>query len=168
MSQTARRIALVQMTSGIDPQANSATIVKAAREAAGQGAQVLFTPEMAGLLDRKRKRAAANIVAEEDNPAVEQVARRIERFRVLLTDQENEPEQQQRLTELIEQVPGYLNEETREKLEIRRGPEVVVKTRPTYLLQAVTTMADRCWYSHVVSCRFVQIFCTDTSDILRS
>ncbi len=67
-------IALLQMTSGIDPVVNANSIAEAARRAAGEGAQMLFTPEMAGLLDRKRSRAAANIVAENASPIVEIVA----------------------------------------------------------------------------------------------
>lgn len=59
------KIALLQMTSGIDPAANAATIVAAAAEAARAGAVMLFTPEMSGLIDRDRARAAQAIVAEE-------------------------------------------------------------------------------------------------------
>jgi predicted amidohydrolase len=51
------RVAVLQMCSGIDPEANLAVIEDAARRAAISGAQVLFTPEMALLLDRDRKRA---------------------------------------------------------------------------------------------------------------
>ncbi|MWV27945.1 carbon-nitrogen hydrolase family protein [Aurantiacibacter rhizosphaerae] len=69
------KIALLQMTSGIDPIANANAIADAANRAAGEGAQMLFTPEMAGLLDRKRSRAAENIVAESASPIVEIVAR---------------------------------------------------------------------------------------------
>lgn len=69
------RIALLQMTSGIDPGANAATIAQAAERAAGEGAEMLFTPEMAGLLDRDRKRAGQSIVSESDSPLVEHVAR---------------------------------------------------------------------------------------------
>ncbi|MFM6831206.1 MAG: carbon-nitrogen hydrolase family protein [Novosphingobium sp.] len=58
------------MTSGIDPQANAAAIVDAARRAAGEGAAMLFTPEMCGLLDRDRARATPHIVAEADNPVL--------------------------------------------------------------------------------------------------
>ncbi|QUL38664.1 carbon-nitrogen hydrolase family protein [Erythrobacter sp. JK5] len=53
------RIAVLQMTSGIDPERNFATIADAVREAASGGAQMLFTPEMSILLDRDRKRAAS-------------------------------------------------------------------------------------------------------------
>ncbi len=48
------RIAILQMTSGIDPEKNAATIADAAARAAAEGASMLFTPEMSGLLDRKR------------------------------------------------------------------------------------------------------------------
>ncbi|MDT0508003.1 carbon-nitrogen hydrolase family protein [Novosphingobium sp. MMS21-SN21R] len=58
------------MTSGTSPQANAAAIVGAARRAASEGAAMLFTPEMCGLLDRDRGRATANIVAEADNPVL--------------------------------------------------------------------------------------------------
>lgn len=61
------RIAVLQMTSGIDPLANAATIVAAAQAAAEGGAVMLFTPEMSALLDRKRERAAAHICREEDD-----------------------------------------------------------------------------------------------------
>jgi predicted amidohydrolase len=61
------RAALLQMTAGIDASANAAAIVSAIVEARAGGAQMLFTPEMSGLLDRDRKRAAASIVREEDD-----------------------------------------------------------------------------------------------------
>lgn len=59
------RIALLQMNSGIDPAANAAIIVDAVRKAKAGGAQVLFTPEMSGMLDRDRQRAASRIVPPE-------------------------------------------------------------------------------------------------------
>ncbi len=58
------RAALLQMTSGIDPAANAATMVAAVREAKAGGADMLFTPEMSGLLDRDRKRAAPHLQNE--------------------------------------------------------------------------------------------------------
>lgn len=61
------RAALLQMTSGIDPEANARTIVSAIDEAGAGGAVMLFTPEMSGLLDCKRERGAANIRREEDD-----------------------------------------------------------------------------------------------------
>jgi deaminated glutathione amidase len=64
------RIAVLQMTSGIDPAANAATIEDAVARAGEGGAQVLFTPEMSGLLDRDRARGARHIVLPEDNPVL--------------------------------------------------------------------------------------------------
>ncbi len=67
------RIALLQTTTGIDPQENAATLVDAAGKAAQDGAAMLFTPEMCGLLDRDRKRAAPHIVPEPENPVLNAV-----------------------------------------------------------------------------------------------
>ena len=61
------RIALLQMTAGIDPAANAATIEDAVTEAKAGGATMLFTPEMSGLLDRDRERAAQSIAVEADD-----------------------------------------------------------------------------------------------------
>lgn len=64
------KIALFQMTSGIDPLANADAIAGAARKAADEGAAMVFTPEMCGLLDRDRSRATRHIVPEADNPVL--------------------------------------------------------------------------------------------------
>jgi predicted amidohydrolase len=72
------RIALLQTTTGIDPAANAAALVAGVEQAAQGGAAMLFTPEMSGLLDRDRERAAPHVVAEEANPvlaAVREAAR---------------------------------------------------------------------------------------------
>ncbi|AXU20685.1 nitrilase [Novosphingobium sp. THN1] len=58
------------MTSGIDPLANADAIAGAARKAADEGAAMVFTPEMCGLLDRDRSRATRHIVPEADNPVL--------------------------------------------------------------------------------------------------
>ena len=58
------------MTSGIDPGANAAAIAAAAGAAAMGGATMLFTPEMSGLIDRDRARAAKSIVPEGDDPVL--------------------------------------------------------------------------------------------------
>lgn len=55
------------MTSGIDPAANADAIVNAIDTAKGEGADMLFTPEMAGYLDRDRERAARLITTEDAN-----------------------------------------------------------------------------------------------------
>ncbi|MDO7841209.1 carbon-nitrogen hydrolase family protein [Sphingomonas immobilis] len=64
------KVALLQMTSGIDPAANARTIVDGIRAAADGGAAMLFTPEMSGLVDSNRKRAAAVIREESDDPVL--------------------------------------------------------------------------------------------------
>jgi predicted amidohydrolase len=64
------KIALLQMTTGIDPAANRETIIDAMRTAKAGGAHMLFTPEMSGYLDRNRKRAAERIVTEGDDPVL--------------------------------------------------------------------------------------------------
>lgn len=53
------KIAVLQMTSGIDGGSNFDVVAEAAASAASKGAHVLFTPEMSILLDRNRRRAAA-------------------------------------------------------------------------------------------------------------
>jgi predicted amidohydrolase len=64
------RIAVLQMQSGIDPDANARTIVANVMQAAGEGAAMLFTPEMSGLLDRDRERARRRIVGEDADPVL--------------------------------------------------------------------------------------------------
>ncbi len=67
------RTAIFQMTSGIGPQANGAAIAQAVARAKGEGADMLFTPEMAGYLDRDRARAVATLCNEADDPVLAQV-----------------------------------------------------------------------------------------------
>ena len=67
------KVAVLQMTSGIDPEANAATIVSAVEDAKAGGAQMLFTPEMSGLLDRDRKRATDNIRREANDYVLQKV-----------------------------------------------------------------------------------------------
>lgn len=64
------RVALAQTNTGIDPAENARALVAAAREAAAGGAAMVFTPEMSGLLDRDRKRAAKHVVPESGNPVL--------------------------------------------------------------------------------------------------
>lgn len=61
------RVAVLQMTAGIDPVGNAVTVADAAGAAAAGGAAMLFTPEMSGFLDRDRARAAATIRAEAED-----------------------------------------------------------------------------------------------------
>ncbi|WP_025292114.1 carbon-nitrogen hydrolase family protein [Sphingomonas sanxanigenens] len=58
------RAAILQMTSGITPAANAETMVAAVHAAKADGADMLFTPEMSGLLDRDRTRAAPHLADE--------------------------------------------------------------------------------------------------------
>jgi len=67
MARAPVRIALFQMTSGTDPQANAQAIVGAIAQAKAGGAAMLFTPEMCGLLDKDRDRARGHIRAEGED-----------------------------------------------------------------------------------------------------
>ena len=61
------RAALLQACTGTDPLIGARAMVEAVERAAGEGADMLFTPEMSGLLDRDRARAARAIVTEEED-----------------------------------------------------------------------------------------------------
>src|SRR5688500_11442007 len=61
------RIALFQSCTGLDPAANARALVAAISDAAAGGAEMLFTPEMSGLLDRDAQRASQQLRGEEDD-----------------------------------------------------------------------------------------------------
>ena len=61
------KIALFQSNTGIDPAANGTRLVEAVGRAADDGAAMMFTPEMSGLLDRDGERAAHNVRLEEND-----------------------------------------------------------------------------------------------------
>ena len=61
------RIALFQSCTGIDPAANAQALVEAIEQASAGGAEILFTPEMSGLLDRDAKRVAKSLRSEEED-----------------------------------------------------------------------------------------------------
>ncbi len=63
-------VALVQMTSGCDPARNIETVENALARAAEAGAQLVVTPEMTTLLDRRRRRLLAILA---DWPAERQI-----------------------------------------------------------------------------------------------
>jgi predicted amidohydrolase len=67
------RIAVYQARTGIDPAANAAALAGAVEDAGAGGATMLFTPEMSGLLDRDRQRAATHYRREEDDPVLARV-----------------------------------------------------------------------------------------------
>lgn len=54
-------IAIFQSRTGIDPAANADALVEAIDKAASGGAEMLFTPEMSGLLDRDSVRARKSV-----------------------------------------------------------------------------------------------------------
>jgi len=64
------RIALYQARTGVDPQANARDLVAAVGEASAGGAAILFTPEMSGLLDRDRQRAASHLRVPDEDPVL--------------------------------------------------------------------------------------------------
>jgi len=73
------RIAILQSTTGIDPDANARTLTTAIEQAAAGGAEMLFTPEMSGLLDRDSHRAAKSLRRQDEDKvlaAVREVAAR--------------------------------------------------------------------------------------------
>ena len=61
------RVGLVQTTTGIDPAIEAAALTASIAALAADGAQLIFTPEMSGLLDRDRARAAAAVRSEADD-----------------------------------------------------------------------------------------------------
>jgi deaminated glutathione amidase len=56
------------MTSGIDPAQNAVLLGAQIAEAASNGAQIVFTPEMSGRIDSNRERARKTICSEADDP----------------------------------------------------------------------------------------------------
>ncbi len=64
------RAALYQANTGIDPLLGARALVEAVERAAGEGADMLFTPEMSAVLDRDRARAAGSIVSEDQDVAL--------------------------------------------------------------------------------------------------
>ena len=64
------RAAILQTCTGIDPEANARGLTDGIGAAKAGGADMLFTPEMSGLLDRDRARAAGRIVSEGDDPVL--------------------------------------------------------------------------------------------------
>jgi predicted amidohydrolase len=61
------RIGIVQPTTGIDPAVEAVALARAIADLAAEGAALIFTPEMSGLLDRDRRRAAAQVTNEADD-----------------------------------------------------------------------------------------------------
>ena len=71
---TILRAGLVQTNTGLDPERNAAALAAAADRLAADGAQIVFTPEMCGLLDRNTQRLAAAARPEAEDPAIRQLS----------------------------------------------------------------------------------------------
>jgi len=78
------RIALFQSTTGIDTAANARALVDAIEQAAAGGAEILFTPEMSGLLDRDAARAAKSLRPAEKDEVLAAVRKAAARQRIWL------------------------------------------------------------------------------------
>jgi predicted amidohydrolase len=78
------RIALFQSTTGIDPGSNRLGLERAIAEAAKGGAEILFTPEMSGLLDRDSARAAKNLRNESEDEVLAACRETARRHRIWL------------------------------------------------------------------------------------
>jgi len=77
---SAFKVGLVQMRSGVDPQTNLATALAAVEEAARAGAAYVLTPEMTNIMETKRDRLFAAIADEERDPtltAMRETARKL-------------------------------------------------------------------------------------------
>lgn len=61
------KIALFQSRTGIDPADNAEALVRAIGEASDGGAEILFTPEMSGLLDRDSARARKKVKPQDED-----------------------------------------------------------------------------------------------------
>ncbi len=82
MTASPLRIGIVQPTTGIDPAAEAETLTAAIASLAAQGAQIIFTPEMSGLVDRNRARAAAAMRKQADDVVLAAVRAAAARHRV--------------------------------------------------------------------------------------
>ncbi len=78
------RIAVFQSTTGIDPAANSRSLAEAIEQAASGGAEMLFTPEMSGLLDRDSARAARVLRPQDDDSVLAACREAARRHRIWL------------------------------------------------------------------------------------
>ena len=64
---SAFKVGLISMRSGIDPQANLNAVLAAIDQAKRAGADYVQTPEMTNILESKRDRLFTNIVADEND-----------------------------------------------------------------------------------------------------
>jgi predicted amidohydrolase len=78
------RIALFQSTTGIDPAANARLLAEAVEQATAGGAEMLFTPEMSGLLDRDSSRAAKVLRPQDEDSVLAACREAARRHRIWL------------------------------------------------------------------------------------
>jgi predicted amidohydrolase len=74
------KVALIQMRSGLDPEANLTAVLADIDEAKRGGADYVQTPEMTNVLENKRERLLTKIFSEEHDPTlatVREVARKL-------------------------------------------------------------------------------------------
>ena len=64
------KVALIQMRSGLEPQANLAAVLAGIDEAKRGGADYVQTPEMTNVLENKRERLFTKIFSEEQDPTL--------------------------------------------------------------------------------------------------
>jgi predicted amidohydrolase len=79
-NNSAFRVGLIAMRSGRDPQANLNAVLAAIDQAKRAGADYVQTPEMTNVLESRRDRLLANIVADENDPTLatlREVARKL-------------------------------------------------------------------------------------------
>src|SRR6202166_4124149 len=74
------KVALIQMRSGLEPEANLTAVLAGVDEAKRGGADYVQTPEMTNVLENKRERLFTKIFSEEHDPTlatVREVARKL-------------------------------------------------------------------------------------------
>jgi predicted amidohydrolase len=74
------KVGLIQMRSGVDPQANLTAAAQMIGEAQRAGAEYVLTPEMTNIMEVKRERLFATLVAEENDAslaAFQELARKL-------------------------------------------------------------------------------------------
>ena len=74
------KVALIAMRTGVNPRANLDAVLAAVGEAKEAGADYVQTPEMTNIMEVKRERLFANIVADESDPTLatlREVARKL-------------------------------------------------------------------------------------------
>lgn len=64
------RLGVLQMNSGIAPEANARAVAEGIATLAAEGAAIVFTPEMSGLLDRDRSRVLDSAFTEDADPTL--------------------------------------------------------------------------------------------------